>query len=126
MTENSLISNLMSNNANWREVMKSKKIRIYEDDNYVLLSYGIGPNFNDPIVKEARGIILDKETLNVVCWPFTKFGKYDDNYADDIDWNTARVQEKIDGSIIKLWYDSRANVWRFSSNTQIYLENAKC
>lgn len=126
MTENSLISNLMSNNDNWREVMESKKIRIYEYDNYVLLSYGIGPNFNDPIVKEARGIILDKETLNVVCWPFNKFGKYDDYYADDIDWSTARVQEKIDGSIIKLWYDARANVWRFSSNTQIYLENAKC
>ena len=59
------------------------------------------------------------ETLDVVCWPFRKFGNYNESYADKIDWDTARVQEKIDGSIVKLWYNNLFKQWQFSSNSVI-------
>jgi len=77
-----------------------------------------------PIVQEARGIIINIETLDVVCWPFRKFGNYVESYADPIDWSSARVLEKIDGSIVKLWYDAKNGKWQFSTNANIRAENA--
>lgn len=124
MKNNSLISNLIKTNNDWRDIIKSKDIKIKEDQYHILFMYGHEADFSDDIVKEARGIILRKDTLDVVCWPFNKFGKYYEDYADDIDWSSAMVQEKIDGSIIQLWYDHIINSWRFSSNSEIDARNA--
>lgn len=80
-------------------------VNIREEYPFVIFNYGIECDFSNPIVQEARGIIIDLENLDVVCWPFRKFGNYNESYADNIDWPTARVQEKIDGSIVKLWWN---------------------
>ena len=87
--------------------IKTKLIK--EEGNFALFKYASLSNFNDPIVKEARGIIIDTFNYEVACFPFNKFGKYTDYYADEIDWNTASVQEKIDGSIIKMWFNKYTN-----------------
>ena len=94
-------------------------IKTKEDYPFAIFNYDIGCDFSNPIVQEARGIIINLETLDVVCWPFRKFGNYNESYADKIDWDTARVQEKIDGSIVKLWYNDLFKQWQFSSNSVI-------
>ena len=99
-------------------------IRVKLDEPLAIFNYGIDADFSDPIVKEARGIIINLDTLNVVCWPFRKFMEYDDKYADEIDWSTARVQQKIDGSIIKLWFNEITGEWQFSTNSMIRAEDA--
>lgn len=81
-------------------------------------------DFSDPIVKEARGIIINTDTLNVVCIGFNKFFNFTESYADSIDWSTARVQEKIDGSIVKLWHLTD-DQWIWSSNSCINASDAK-
>jgi hypothetical protein len=81
-------------------------------------------DFYDQIVKEARGIILDMESLEVVCWPFNKFGNWQEGYADKIDWDSAKVQEKLDGSIMKLWFNKRSGEWQWSTNGVINADNA--
>ena len=81
-------------------------------------------DFRLPEVQEARGIILDTECNRVVCWPFRKFANFGESYADEIDWVTARVEEKLDGSIVKLWYDYGNEKWRCSSNTVIDADQA--
>jgi hypothetical protein len=60
----------------------------------------------DPIIRESRGLILDESNnWNVVAFPFKRFFNEGEFGADTIDWSTARVQEKIDGSlIIMYWY----------------------
>ena len=50
------------------------------------------------IVKECRSIILNSEdNWNVVAYPFRRFYNFGESCADTIDWNTARIQEKLDG-----------------------------
>ena len=66
--------------------------------------YSIDADFANPLVCEARGIIIDIKKEIVVCWPFNKFFNVQEQYAADIDWNSAKVLEKIDGSLIKLYY----------------------
>ena len=82
-------------------------------------------DFSIPMVQEARGIILNTKTKDVVCWPFRKFGNYQESYVDKIDWNTARVQDKEDGSITKLWYDKNKKDWTWSTNGIIYASEAE-
>ena len=112
----------------WRDELKEKYPDIFiteeESSPYVLFRYSIGCDFNDPLVQEARGIILDKNTGEVACWPFRKFGKFYEPYADKIDWESATVLEKLDGSIIKLWFDKYKEKFVFSTNGVIYAENA--
>lgn len=59
-----------------------------------------------PLVQQCRGLILDEdEDWRVVAWPFKKFFNYGEPLAEPIDWATARVQEKLDGSLMILyWY----------------------
>lgn len=108
----------------WEEQLKNKRIIIKKEGPLAIFNYGIKADFRDSIVQEARGIIINYETKEVVCWPFRKFGKYNDSYADKIDWSTAKVLEKIDGSIIKLWFNKLEGKWIFSTNGIILAENA--
>lgn len=115
----SLICKFIKENANWRELLSAEPycLKIKEEGNYVLFKYNqLDSDFYNPIVREARGIIIDIDRIAPVCWAFNKFGNYGEGYADEIDWSTARVQEKVDGSIIKVWYD---HGWHVSSNSRI-------
>lgn len=68
--------------------------------------------FNEPIVQESRGIILDEDDgWNIVAWPFKKFFNYGEPLAATIDWRDAVVQEKADGSLCILYhYDDQWHV----------------
>lgn len=106
-------------NENWKDLISEKpySIKVVENEKYILLKYNqIESDFNLEIVRECRGIILDN-SLNVVCRPFDKFGNYGEGYAPEIDWESARVQEKIDGSIIKVWFHD--GDWHVSTNGSI-------
>ena len=122
---NSYICNLINNNPNWEQICEEKYIKVKKNKNLAIFNYDIFADFTDPIVQEARGIIIDIESKTVVCWPFRKFGNSYEYYVDEINWETASVQEKIDGSIIKLWYDSESTKWNISSNSCIDAKEAK-
>lgn len=111
---------------NWRRRLSEKPyfLDIKENEDYILLKYKVPYDvelrlnyFDNEIVRECRGLIIRKEGLKPVCVPFFKFGNYGESYVPNIDWDSARIQEKLDGSIIKLWYDS--NEWRISTNGMI-------
>ena len=120
MNKNSKLCCFILEHENWRDILKDKyKITVKEEYPFAIFNYGIDCDFSNPIVQESRGIIIDLDNIEVVCWPFRKFGNYNESYADKIDWNTARVQDKIDGSIIKLWWNRMTGKWQFSTNGTI-------
>jgi hypothetical protein len=84
-----------------------------EYPNLVSLNYNqIDSPKLDPIVKECRGLILDEnDNWKPVAWAFERFFNYGEDGAVDIDWNTAKVYEKYDGSLaILYWYDDKWHV----------------
>ena len=95
-------------------------LKMKEDGPYIIFNYDqIRSDFNNPIVQEARGIIFRKgEWNNPVCWAFNKFGNYGEGWVKDIDWDTAFVSEKVDGSLIKVWWDWHGG-WHVSTNGTI-------
>lgn len=130
MNNNSIICNILQNEELHDEESIFKyfdKMNIkvkFKDGKFAIFNYGIEADFFNPIVREARGIIINYKTLDVVCWAFNKFGKYNEPYVDTIDWNSAHVLENLDGSIIKLWYDHYSKKWIFSTNSTIYASEA--
>lgn len=74
--------------------------------NLVLFKYNqIESPFTEQIVREARGIILDEsDNWRVVCKTFDKFFNYGEGLAATIEWGTAKVQEKVDGSLCTLYF----------------------
>jgi len=94
-------------------------LTVKEDDTLVLFMYDqIRSDFSLPIVQDSRGIILERGSWNFVCRPFTKFFNYGEVNAAQIDWSTAKVQEKLDGSIMKMYF--YRETWRVASNSCIY------
>lgn len=73
--------------------------------NLVLLKYHqIESPMGDPLVQQCRGIILDEErNWEIVSRPFDKFFNHGEGHAAPIDWKSARVQEKLDGSLMQLF-----------------------
>jgi T4 RnlA family RNA ligase len=75
----------------------------------------INSPFTEPLVRECRGVILDSENgWNVVCRPFDKFFNLGEQLAAPIDWSTARIQEKLDGSLMTMYYYQ--DDWHVSSS----------
>ena len=74
---------------------------IKHDGDYVLLQYQqLNSDFSSRVVQECRGSIFAQNedgSWKYVCRPFDKFFNYGQAEAVSIDWNTARVLEKIDG-----------------------------
>ena len=61
-------------------------------------------------IKDAyacRGHIVD-ESGNYMCRPFDRFFNFGEHgTGDNVDWSTVKVIEKLDGSLIKVWFDGR-------------------
>ena len=69
--------------------------------NLVLLKYSqIDSESGHPLVNECRGLVLDEDNnCDVVARGFDRFFNYGEPNAAEIDWATAVVQEKVDGSL---------------------------
>ena len=94
-------------NKDWKEKLSQKPycLKISEKGNLILFKYNqIDSDFNEPIVNESRGIILEKNTWKVVAYAFDKFFNFGESYAAKIDWDSAVVEQKEDGSLIKVYF----------------------
>ena len=72
-------------------------------------------------VQEASGSIFKfvDGRAQYVCRPFDKFFNVGEVNAADIDWSTAQVREKVDGSLMKIWFDN--GDWHLSTNGTLML-----
>ena len=64
---------IKNNPDTWEEKLNEKFIRTNHNGDLVCFKYASEADFSDPLVCEARGIIIDVVQRVVVCWPFDKF-----------------------------------------------------
>ena len=122
----------INTHPNWRVILSSSPYNLIIKDlgDCTLIKYNqLFSDFKEPMVREARGFIIKKEghKYKLVCIPFTKFFCVGDpNAKNDLrklyhrkEWY---IEEKIDGSLIKLWYDD--DRWHISTSGTIHAKNA--
>ncbi len=117
-----VIKFIQDHKENWRELLKEVPycLTINEDDNYAIFKYSqIDSDFNEQICKECRGLIIDKNTLKPIALSFYKFFNYGESFADKIYWKDCKVQEKVDGSKMIVWYNNYENKWQISTSSQL-------
>lgn len=118
----SYILEIIKSSDNWKQQIQDLGINIKEDGDLVIFNYGFDVDNFNPVVREARGIIIDTKELRVVCWPFSRFFNSYQPEAAEINWDSCRVEDKIDGSIVKCyWYDGE---WRWATNGCINAKEA--
>lgn len=100
-----------------KEFLEKYNIKLSEYEGYVLCKYhSIISEWNN-LTKQTRGIVLDsKNNWKVVNFPFTKFFNLHEKEAATINWQSATFQEKLDGSLISLWWAERLNKWMISTS----------
>lgn len=84
--------------------------------NLVLFKYSmIDSPMEDPLVRECRGVILDEANdWHVVSRAFDKFFNHGEAHAAQIHWPSARVQEKLDGSLAVVYH--YAGTWHVATS----------
>lgn len=120
MATNYLLEFVQNHPNDWEEKLSSDpyNLKISRDGLYVMFKYNqLSSDFSNPIVREARGIIFREDNWKCVRRAFDKFFNYGEPNAAEIDWNTAKVQTKIDGSLISAWFDDKK--WHYSTNGTI-------
>lgn len=122
---------LIKTNPNWKHFLAQEPRFVkcvpckWKDDSnnplypelYMLSYNGIESDFSDEYVRICRGCIVsveDPSNPKFVCLPFLKFGNYGQSFCPDVDWESACVEQKVDGILIKLFfYDGK---WRWVTN----------
>ncbi len=104
-----LVQNFLRNGGTLAELQQRfaiKANRSLVNPSLVLLKYSqIDSPMAEPIVQECRGLILDEvDNWAIVSRSFKKFFNHGEGHATKIDWTTAQVQEKLDGSLCVLYH----------------------
>jgi len=83
-----------------------------EYEHKVLLKYNqIESNMSLSEVQDCRGIILEKTTWKVMSLAFRKFFNSGEIHATKIDWDTAHILNKEDGTMIQVYWDWHDMMW---------------
>ena len=103
------IVNFIKEHLNWEDILTQKPYSLiisrdtWNGRNLIMFKYNmIDSDFHERICCEARGIVLDEDTLEVISYGFDKFFNSHEQFAADIDANSMISTVKIDGSIIKI------------------------
>jgi RNA ligase len=84
--------------------------------NLICLKYSMMDSPMGQIVaRQSRGIIFDRDKdWEIISYPYDKFFNYGEGKAATIDWSSAKVYEKLDGSLMVLYYYD--DKWQVSSS----------
>ena len=94
------------------KAVKDFQLKVKDYDQKVLLKYDqIASQMGFEEVQDCRGLILEKGTWKVMSLAFRKFFNSAEGHASKIDWSTAHILEKCDGSLIQLYWDWNQDKW---------------
>lgn len=98
-------------------------ICVGEYDNFYVLNYSQieSPKLN-PIVKECRGLIIDKDLKTVLCRSFDRFFNWGETEERMSINNNVVCMAKEDGSLINVWFNPHSNKWTCSTRKMAFGE----
>ena len=126
------LQKFLNKHVDWEKRLREKPycLDIKRDGEFVIFKYNmIDSDLSLLICREARGSIFTCEynEWRCVCRSLDKFGNWGESYAatKKIDWSKSiTVQEKVDGSIIRVW--CWKGLWHVSTNGTIDAFKANC
>jgi len=98
-------------------------LNINETEHYVQLNYDmIETPKGIPECDECRGLILDKADWSVAAMPFYRFYNEHEGHSAKIDPETGLLLEKLDGTMIMVWFDKYQDKFVCSTRGRIFAD----
>ena len=119
------IVEFIKRHSNWEEMLVASPyfLKIKEKDGMVMFNYDqIKSDPTLEIVKEARGLVLEKGTWDVVRYGFRRFMNIGEIGCDDLDWDTVKATSKEDGTLIFIYYYKH---WRVGTRNTFDADEAE-
>jgi len=104
-------------------------------DHLISLNYHqINAKATDPMAQQCRGVVLrhfSETALQpteivgntfLAAWPFSRFFNSHEGSCAEIDWSTAEIQEKLDGTLCILYYDFQMSKWNVGTRNTPYAQ----
>lgn len=112
-----LVKEIKKNGLN--ETVEKYGLKLSEQNNLILLKYSqIHSKHKTAMAcRQARGIILKKDTFDVVSISFTRFFNHGESGADSIIFDRAKVLKKEDGSLMTMYFYN--GQWRVQTTGMI-------
>lgn len=112
----------------YEELVQEGYLRKCEKDDLILYGYTDACTFDrhwNEYTRNARGIIFNKNTQQIVAKPFPKFfnlGELEEAFITNLPKESYMVQEKLDGSLGIIFYHN--NQWQICTRGSFYSEQA--
>ena len=96
-----------------------ESIRVRSQGNLTLYSYGkaISVEPDHPVIARTRGIIVTDDGT-IVAYPFDRFFNHFEIQAKPLDFSTAVMLEKFDGTLINVFYANEE--WKITTRGSFY------
>ena len=115
-----LIKEYFESGKNFEDLKNELGISFNSFDDLIILNYSqIDSPKTDPLVRMCRGIVIEKDTWNIVHYPFYRFYNFEEVVEErkKFNWDNAVATTKIDGSVFGIFCHN--DVWYISSRSQI-------
>lgn len=115
-----LVKEYIASGKTFEDLKNEFGISANEFDGMICLNYSqIDSPKTVPIVRQCRGIIIDKETLEIIHYPFYRFFNFDEVLEErtQFNWDNAVATTKIDGSLFGIF--TVKNKWNICTRSQI-------
>lgn len=88
-------------------------VKYHETNGKICFNYDqIESKPSDKLANQCRGLVLQKDTWEILACPFFRFFNLDqEGVAAPINWSTAEFQSKLDGTLIYVYFDYNQNKW---------------
>ena len=95
-------------------------IRGKSDGNHIILNYDmLSVDWAQPYGWACRGLVLCAHTFNVLGFGLNKFFNSREDNAATINWETAKIFEKIDGTMLNRWFSPYTGKFEYSTRYQL-------
>jgi len=117
----------------WNKFLNNEKIEEYFNDDLLLINIKavnkgdfwlynytdeVLMSRNHPVLMFCRGLVVNTQGL-IQNFPFKRFfNDFEEDLKDEIDWKTAKILEKVDGSLICVWWDGKD--WEITTRGSFY------
>lgn len=115
------LQEIIKENSDWQRIISSPpfNLKVERKGHLFMITYQRGKvSFGLPAVEDARGCVVDNNG-DYMCRPLRAFYNYGAPFAHDIQMESATIEEKLDGSFIKVWRDRKTRKMYISTNRTI-------
>lgn len=112
MTKELLVQTYLHSGKDLNQLKLEHGINYRITNGKISLSYNqIEAKESDILAQQCRGLILYEGTYDICALPFFRFFNFGQGTAAKIDWESAKYQEKLDGSLLIVYFDKNQTKW---------------